>query len=90
MNPEAFMWISVGIGSLGISAILTAFLLGPIGRAIGDRIRGRGQDLQPGQWTGRFDRLETLVEGRMADMEERMTFAERLLVGHADDVEEGR
>lgn len=57
------------------AAGLTRIFTGPLGAAIGDRIRGSRE-------TAPDPRLEREVEhlqGRLAEVEERLDFAERLL-----------
>ena len=57
------------------AAGLTKIFTGPLGAAIGDRIRGR-REAAPDS------RLEVEMEhlrGRLAEVEERLDFAERLL-----------
>lgn len=67
--------------SLSVAAIV--ILRGPVGRALGRRIEGTGAgDAELAQ---RVEELETRllaaeqVEGRLAEVEERLDFAERLL-----------
>ena len=67
----------------GGTAVLLA--MGPIGRAIADRIRG----VAGGEVAGRLDRLQELQEGlleevdglrgEVADLQERLDFTERLI-----------
>ena len=70
-------------------AMLTAFvslvliLRGPVGRALARRIEGRTGE--PGELTARVNELEQRLadldhdRARMAELEERLDFAERLL-----------
>jgi hypothetical protein len=62
--------------------VLVAFALaaakiftGPLGAAIGDRIRGRRQPVPDAALAGEVERLQA----RVAEVEERLDFAERLL-----------
>jgi hypothetical protein len=59
-------------------AFLLAKVLGPIGAAVGARIRGRRRDGAPDhRLASEVDELRT----RLAEVEERVDFAERLLAG---------
>ena len=74
--------------TIGLVAVLLAAvkILGPVGAAIGDRIRGR---LHPSATDpGLLDEVEALreqvrdlqtMQPRMVELEERLDFAERLL-----------
>jgi hypothetical protein len=53
----------------------TKIFTGPLGAAIGDRIRGRREAVPDPQVAGEVDRLHA----RLAEVEERLDFAERLL-----------
>lgn len=68
-------------------AFLLAKVLGPIGAAFGARIRGRGDGAPDPRLASEVDELRT----RLAEVEERLDFAERLLArgGHADQLSEG-
>ena len=57
--------------AVGITRIFT----GPLGAAIGDRIRGRREVVPDRRLDGEVDQLR----GRLAEVEERLDFAERLL-----------
>ncbi len=48
---------------------------GPIGAAIGDRIRGRRETVPDARLEGEME----FLRGRLAEVEERLDFAERLL-----------
>ena len=58
----------------------TAFLISysPVGRAIADRIRGRGQHELPGTDPAIIEELEHLRRD-VGELQERVDFAERLL-----------
>lgn len=63
---------------LSVAGIIV--LRGPIGRALADRIAGRAA--QPGRDERRVEALEGLVETlhhRVAELEERQDFAERVM-----------
>jgi hypothetical protein len=78
MNPyEAFAFIAIVFGA--------ARILSPFAVALADRLRGAGPDRDPDP------RLAEDVEhlrGRLAEVEERLDFAERLLArgGHPDQI----
>lgn len=57
--------------AIGITKIFT----GPLGAAIGDRIRGRREAVPDQRLEGELEQ----VRGRLAEVEERLDFAERLL-----------
>ena len=78
MHPEGMMWISIGFTTVAGSAMLAALFLGPIGRAIGERIRGKRAEAAEGL-EDRLERIEHLLEGRVNELEERIEFTERLL-----------
>lgn len=66
------------IALVGLVLGITRILSGPIGRAIADRVRGRPAALDPPQEPElglEVDMLRT----RLAEVEERLDFAERLL-----------
>ena len=65
-------WLAVGFFSLGVS-------FGPIGRAVGRWIesKSRPQGLSP-EWEDRLAEMDGL-DRRLAEVEERLDFAERLL-----------
>ena len=60
---------------LAIGAIGSAFLLGPMGQAIARRIRGREPVASDPDAASRLGEMEQ----RMAELEGRVDFAERLL-----------
>lgn len=60
---------------LAIGAIGSAFLLGPLGRSIGKRIGGRDPVALDQDAAARLSEMEH----RMAELEERVDFAERML-----------
>jgi hypothetical protein len=65
------------IGAIATAAVLT----GPVGQALGKRISGEaGGDLPPEQVLGELDELRT----RIAELEERADFSERLLARQRD------
>jgi len=67
-------WLAVGLVGLG-------FTFGPIGQALGRWIEARAQRgaLPSPEVEGRLAELEQVTQ-RMAELEERVDFAERLLV----------
>ena len=71
MHPETAMWMSIALVVMSGSGLVAALFLGPIGRALGDRIRGSRGD-------GITAAVEDL-EHRLQDMEERLDFAERVI-----------
>ena len=62
------------IAIVAISVGLAKIFSGPLGHAIADRIRG-GPPAGDAELTGEVEHLR----GRLADVEERLDFAERLL-----------
>lgn len=68
------------IAFLGLAFVL-AKVLGPIGAAIGARLRGRGDTAPDHRLAEEVDQMRT----RLAEVEERLDFAERLLSGGAAD-----
>ena len=68
-------------------AFLLAKVFGPIGAAFGARIRGPRGGAPDHRLASEVDELRT----RLAEVEERLDFAERLLArgGHADQLSEG-
>ncbi|HET7468331.1 MAG TPA: hypothetical protein VFJ81_01600 [Gemmatimonadales bacterium] len=62
------------IAIVAISVGLAKIFSGPLGAAIADRIRG-GPSAGDSELTGEVEHLR----GRLADVEERLDFAERLL-----------
>lgn len=69
------------------AAGLTRIFTGPLGAAIGDRIRGRSEPVPDARLEGEMDALR----GRLAEVEERLDFAERLLASrdHQDQLPGG-
>lgn len=69
--------------ALFASIVLITIVRGPLGRALADRIAGRG-----GSETARqrqtLDELDELRR-RLGDVEERVDFAERLLARRSDE-----
>lgn len=62
-------------------AMVVALFVGPMGQAIGRRIAGEKKDRATGVSTGEMaaERV-ALLEGRIQELEERLDFAERLLL----------
>ncbi len=77
---EYAMYLAVAVGALGI-------FLGPIGRAVGRLIEGpkhdRVDDAAIGELRSRVEQLEA-ERGRLAELEERIEFAERMLTQHRE------
>ena len=76
-SPEA-------IAFLGL-AFLLAKVFGPIGAAVGARLRGRRDGAAEQRLAAEVDDVRT----RLAEVEERLDFAERLLArgGEADQIQ---
>jgi len=78
MHPESVIAV---IGFFG--TILTAIVtLGPIGRAIGDRVRSRGAGGSIAAMQEQLDEVLVLlddVQRQLAEMTDRQDFAERML-----------
>jgi hypothetical protein len=55
---------------------LIAISFSPVGRAIADRIRGRGSEVGPDPAV--YEELER-IRGEMSELQERVDFTERLL-----------
>jgi hypothetical protein len=78
---EFAMFLAVGFTSLGL-------FFGPIGKAVANRIGGR--QVSAGETTAEVEALRSQVAGleplasRVAELEERLDFAERLLARHAE------
>lgn len=66
-------------------AFLLAKIFGPIGAAVGDRLRGRRDGAADPRLAADVDEMRT----RLAEVEERLDFAERLLArgGEADPIQ---
>ena len=62
---------------LALAAVAFAFtkVFGPLGAAIGDRIRGRHEPVADPRLAAEVEQLQV----RLAEVEERLDFAERLL-----------
>jgi hypothetical protein len=75
---EMFVLIAVTVATVKL-------LTGPIGIAIGDRIRGGRREARNDELATEVDRLQT----RLSEVEERLDFAERLLArgGEADQIQ---
>jgi hypothetical protein len=80
MTPNALLLLAVLV--LGV----TRLLRGPVGAALGDRIRG-GRHEPDAALAAEMDE----VRARLAEVEERLDFAERLLArsGQAERLPEG-
>jgi hypothetical protein len=65
-------------------AFLLAKVFGPIGAAVGARLRGRRDSVPDPRLASEVDQLQA----RLAEVEERLDFAERLLAraGEADQI----
>ena len=64
-----------------VGAMVVALLVGPMGQAIGRRIAGERKDRGDGVSTGEMSAERVaLLEGRLQEVEERLDFAERLLL----------
>jgi hypothetical protein len=86
MSPpgELAMFLAIGAAALGL-------FFGPIGAALARRLAGRAE---PGEAHAEIERMTAEVDdlrGRLAEVEERLDFAERLLArgGHADQLPGG-
>ena len=80
MDPaQMFVLIALTVG-------MVKLLTGPIGIAIGDRIRGGRRDVRDQDFAAEVNRLQA----RLSEVEERLDFAERMLArGDAADQIEG-
>lgn len=65
---------------IAFAAGLTKIFSGPIGAAIGDRIRGRREPGADPRLEGEVEQLRV----RVAEVEERLDFAERLLASREE------
>ena len=71
---------------LACGAIAVAFLLGPVGQAIGRRIGGDKAAPKTGLSTGEMAAERVAgMESRVAELEERLDFAERLLANGTEE-----
>ena len=64
--------------TLFVSIAAVAIFRGPLGKALGERLAGRGTQETPAE----FETLRTEVDDlrfRLTDMEERLDFTERIL-----------
>lgn len=84
MDPDTVgPMVVISVISISVAAIL--ILRGPIGRALGKRLEGNSAP--DSDLVQRVEELETRllvaeqVEGRLAEVEERLDFAERLRAG---------
>jgi hypothetical protein len=70
---------------IAVTIAAVKLLTGPIGIAIGDRIRGGPRDARNAGLAADVDRLQA----RLSEVEERLDFAERLLArgGEADQIQ---
>jgi hypothetical protein len=81
-----------GAEAMAAALVIIAFLAGPIGRAIARRIGGQSGSPSESE-TGRIRELEQRLQdiesvpARMAELEERMDFAERRLAQHSGESE---
>lgn len=90
MSPpgELAMFLALGAAAIGL-------LFGPIGQALARRLGGRAEPDEGGVEIERVnERITTEVDdlrARLADVEERLDFAERLLArgGQADQIPGG-
>lgn len=78
-SPEAIAFIGL--------AFVLAKVFGPIGAAIGTRLRGRVDSAPDHRLASELDQLQA----RLSEVEERLDFAERLLArgGEADQISRG-
>ena len=73
------MWVAVAATTLGGSGFLMALVLGPVGRAWGNRISGKHPEgPEVAEMQRRIEELEAALD-RVAELEERVDFAERVL-----------
>ena len=73
--------------TLFVSVAATIVLRGPLGKAMADRIAGRTAAQPDGGLTAELDRTQGEVEDlkhRLAEVEERQDFAERLLAAQRE------
>ncbi len=70
---------------IALTVGMVKLLTGPIGIAIGDRIRGGRREVPNQELTAEVDRLQA----RLSEVEERLDFAERMLArgGAADQIQ---
>jgi len=82
MTGEVAYWAAVATAAVAGCLMLSALVLGPIGRALGDRIRGRSQGAELEPVVADLDRRLAEVEAtqaRLEELEERLDFTERML-----------
>jgi hypothetical protein len=85
---ELAMFLAIGAAAIGM-------LFGPIGSALAGRLAGRSREDEAGaeiqQMSERVTAEVDELRGRLAEVEERLDFAERLLArgGHADQISGG-
>ena len=74
--PDPGAWIA----ALGFFAVMAIVAIGPIGRALADRLRGRNKEseLKSGEVEALRDELYA-VRQQVAELAERQDFTERLL-----------
>jgi hypothetical protein len=84
MDPDAVgPMVVMTVISISVAAVI--ILRGPVGRALGKRLEGN--NAPDSDLVQRVEELETRLlvaeqaEGRLAEVEERLDFAERLLAG---------
>ena len=80
MGELGFFALFIAVGATGVS-----LLVGPVGQAVARRIGGEKKGAKTGLSTGEMaaERVGQL-EHRLAEMEERLDFAERLLAQAAE------
>jgi hypothetical protein len=72
----------IAMMTLFVSVAATIVLRGPLGKALADRIAGRAARAPDTELTGELDRTQSELDAlkqRLAEVEERQDFAERLL-----------
>jgi hypothetical protein len=89
MSPPGELAMFLAVGLIGYS-----LLFGPIGSAIARRLAGSKRKDTPDEIEQVNERVAIEVDelrGRLAEVEERLDFAERLLArgGEADQIREG-
>jgi hypothetical protein len=89
MSPpgELAMFLAIGAAALGV-------LFGPVGSALARRLGGRGDPAPHEEVEHMSERMTAEVDhlrSRLAEVEERLDFAERLLArgGEADQISRG-
>lgn len=89
MSPPGELAFFLAIGAIGLG-----FTFGPIGAAIARRIAGSARSDKGGEMTGLNAQVTAELDdlrGRLAEVEERLDFAERVLArgGTADQIPGG-